>query len=41
MRKNFGAKAFSYPQPVFIIATYNDDGSADAMNAAWRYQRYH
>ena len=35
MRKNFGAKAFSYPQPVFIIATYNDDGSADAMNAAW------
>ena len=34
MRKNFGAKAFSYPQPVFIIATYNDDGSADAMNAA-------
>ena len=35
MRKNFGAKAFSYPQPVFIIATYNEDGSADAMNAAW------
>ena len=33
MRKNFGAKAFSYPQPVFIIATYNEDGSADAMNA--------
>ena len=22
MRKNFGAKAFSYPQPVFIIAAY-------------------
>ena len=35
MRKNFGAKAFSYPQPVFIIATYNEDGTADAMNAAW------
>ena len=35
IRKNFGAKAFSYPQPVFIIATYNEDGSADAMNAAW------
>ena len=35
MRKNFGAKPFLYPQPVFIIATYNDDGTADAMNAAW------
>ncbi len=35
MRKNFGAKALLYPQPVFIIATYNDDGTADAMNAAW------
>ena len=35
MRKNFGAKPYTYPQPVFIIATYNDDGTADAMNAAW------
>lgn len=35
MRKNFGAKPILYPQPVFIIATYNDDGSANAMNAAW------
>ncbi|MBR3874112.1 MAG: flavin reductase family protein [Clostridia bacterium] len=35
MRKNFGAKPILYPQPVFIIATYNDDGTADAMNAAW------
>lgn len=35
MRKNFGVKPFLYPQPVFIIATYNDDGTADAMNAAW------
>lgn len=34
-RKDFGAKPLSYPQPVFIIATYNEDGSADAMNAAW------
>ena len=22
MRKNYGAKPFSYPQPVFIIAAY-------------------
>lgn len=35
MRKNFGVKPMIYPQPVFIIATYNDDGTADAMNAAW------
>jgi flavin reductase (DIM6/NTAB) family NADH-FMN oxidoreductase RutF len=35
MRKNFGAKAYTYPQPVFIIATYSEDGTPDAMNAAW------
>ena len=35
MRKNFGAKAMCYPMPVFIIATYNADGTANAMNAAW------
>lgn len=35
MRKNFGAKPILYPQPVFIIATYDENGTADAMNAAW------
>ena len=35
MRKNFGSKPWLYPQPVLIIATYNEDGTADAMNAAW------
>ena len=35
MRKNFGAKPYTYPQPVFIIATYGEDGVPDAMNAAW------
>ena len=35
MRKNFGAKPYTYPQPVFIIATYGEDGTPDAMNAAW------
>ncbi len=35
MRKNFGAKPYLYPQPVFIIATYGEDGVANAMNAAW------
>lgn len=35
MRKDFGPKPLLYPQPVFIIATYGEDGVADAMNAAW------
>lgn len=35
MRKNFGVKTVSYTEPVFIIGTYNEDGSANAMNAAW------
>ncbi len=35
MRKNFGAKPILYPQPVFIIGSYDEDGKADAMNAAW------
>ena len=35
MRKNFGAKPTTYPQPVYIIATYGEDGTPDAMNAAW------
>ena len=35
MRKNFGPKPYLYPQPVLIIATYGDDGTPDAMNAAW------
>lgn len=35
MRKDFGAKPILYPQPVLIIATYNADGTANAMNAAW------
>lgn len=35
MRKNFGAKPYTYPQPVLIISTYCEDGTPDAMNAAW------
>ena len=35
MRKNFGAKPWVYPMPVFIIATYDENGKANAMNAAW------
>ncbi len=35
MRKNLGAKPYTYPQPVFILAAYAEDGTPDAMNAAW------
>lgn len=35
MRKNFGAKTIVYPQPVFIIGSYDENGIPNAMNAAW------
>lgn len=35
MRKNFGAQSWLYPMPVLIIATYDENGVPDAMNAAW------
>lgn len=35
MRKNFGAKPFLYPQLVMVVASYGEDGTPDAMNAAW------
>ena len=35
MRKNFGAKAILYPMSVLIIGTYDENGKANAMNAAW------
>ncbi len=35
MRKNLGVKTYLYPQPALVIATYNEDGTANAMVAAW------
>jgi len=35
MRKNFGAKSFVFPMPVFILASYDENGIPNAMNAAW------
>jgi len=35
MKKNFGKQTFMYPMPVLIIATYDENGTPDAMNAAW------
>lgn len=35
MKKSFGSETYLYPMPVFIIGTYNEDGTPNAMNAAW------
>ena len=36
--KSFGPKPWMLPQPVLIIGTYNNDGTPNAMNAAWAGQ---
>ena len=33
--KSFGQKPWVLPPPVLIIGTYNNDGTPNAMNAAW------
>ena len=35
MRKDLGSKTLLYPMPVLIIGTYDENGVANAMNAAW------
>ena len=35
MKKNLGDKIVFAPQPVLIIATYDENGNPNAMNAAW------
>lgn len=35
MRKNYGVKQYLFPMPVLIIASYDEDGKPNAMNAAW------
>lgn len=34
-KKDFGAKPYIYPMPVLIVTTYDENGVANAMNAAW------
>ena len=34
MRKHFESNPWFYPLPVLIIGTYDENGKADAMNAA-------
>ena len=35
MRKKINKTEAIFPMPVLMIATYNDDGTIDVMNAAW------
>ena len=35
MRKNLKPKAHIYPMPILIIGTYDENGTPNAMNAAW------
>ncbi len=35
MRKDLGIKPAVYPMPVLMIATYDENGVVDVMNAAW------
>lgn len=35
MKKNLGVKPYLFPMPVLIVGTYCEDGTPDAMNAAY------
>ena len=35
MRKDLGSGSYIYPMPVLVIGTYDADGNANAMTAAW------
>ena len=35
MMKDFGIQPFLFPMPVYMIGTYNEDDSVDAMAMAW------
>lgn len=35
MLKDLGVKPYTFPMPVLMIATYNEDGTVDVMNMAW------
>lgn len=39
MKKSLGAKGQMFPQLAMIIGSYSEDGTPDAMNAAWATMR--
>ncbi|MBQ4424580.1 MAG: flavin reductase family protein [Lachnospiraceae bacterium] len=38
MKKSINIKAAIYPMPVLMVATYDENGTVDVMNAAWGTQ---
>lgn len=39
MRKKINITKGIFPMPVLMVATYNEDGSVNVMNAAWELCR--
>ena len=35
MKKDFGVQPYLFPMPTYMIATYNEDDTVDAMMMAW------
>jgi flavin reductase (DIM6/NTAB) family NADH-FMN oxidoreductase RutF len=35
MKKSLGAKTLLYPTPTFVVGTYDENGQANVMTAAW------
>ena len=35
MKKELKAATMVFPTPTLIVGTYNEDGTANAMNVAW------
>ena len=35
MKKDLGVRPYLFPMPVLMVATYNEDGTVNAMNMAW------
>ena len=35
MKKSLGAKTLAFPTPVWLVGTYDKDGKANIMTAAW------
>ena len=35
MKKSLGSKTISFPLPVYLVGSYDENGKANIMNAAW------
>lgn len=39
MKRSIGAKPVIYPTPAWVVGTYDQEGKADIMTAAWACMR--